>query len=243
MPSLRGDYVVTAADGRAAVLTQAIQGHSPGETEATRSSMADLLSRIHVEAAKLGLHGNGWTSSLRLFDWSFNPWWDLDAVVHQDAYYPQTVLVRQQLELVPSILEGMAGLPECLGHNDFHRGNLIAQGERIVDVVDWDWATVDWRVIDVAAGMGAWMFRSESDDYSAAVDFVERYGRSVDNFTETELRALRDILFLRSLWTVFYDLGRSAAGRLDSDAVRYRFEAHRRIELATQGLRKALHLT
>ena len=141
---------------------------------------------------------------------------------------------------VPKLFDRLGGLPECLIHNDFHRGNLIARGSEIVGVVDWDWATIDWRILDVAAGMRSWMLRPGLVGFAAAVGFVDRYSRSVGDFSPAERHYLPDVLWLRSLWTVFYDLGRAVDGGLDAESLQYRLDNHQQLQEVLPGLWAAL---
>lgn len=205
--------------------------------------MAALLGRAHTEARRLGLGGEGSFPALVELDWSSNPWWDLAAVNDQLGADRSVGAILAELDALPDLLDRLDGLPRCLVHNDFHRGNLIAKGSAIVGVVDWDWAVVDWRVIDVAAGMRSWMLRPGMAGPQAAVDFVQRYEQVAGRLSCAERHALPDVAYLRSLWTCLYDLGRAVAGRLDGAGLVYRFDAHHQLRSALPSLSCALGST
>jgi len=205
--------------------------------------MAELLGRIHAEAFRLRLGGQAWFPPLRRFDWSSNPWWDLGVINDQMGADPTVQAILAELDALPKLLVSLDGLPECLIHNDFHRGNLIANDKTIVGVVDWDWATIDWRALDVAAGMRCWMLHPDTPGLEAAVDFVDRYEHDAGRLSRAERHALPDILYLRSLWTCLYDLGRAVDCRLDGSGLVYRFDVHNQLRSALPLLSHSLKLS
>lgn len=44
-------------------------------------------------------------------------------------------------------------LPRLIVHHDYHPGNLRFAGDEIVGLFDFDWANLDWRVLDVALAL------------------------------------------------------------------------------------------
>jgi Ser/Thr protein kinase RdoA (MazF antagonist) len=229
VPSSNGRLVEAASDGRSAVLRHFIEGTEPSRTDDICQAMAALLAAVHSGSVWLGLHGGGWFPPLRFLDWEANPWWDISGLVELESNYPQVTEMRRQLEEVPRILQRLDGLPKCLVHNDFHRGNLIARGSRIVGVVDWDWAAIDWRLLDVASGLRSWISLPLYSGLGQAGHFVDQYAERVGDFASEERRLLPEVLWLRSLWTALFDLGRASRGELATAAAAARFELRGRL--------------
>jgi Ser/Thr protein kinase RdoA (MazF antagonist) len=240
IPSNNDRLVEAASDGRSAVLRCFIEGTQLNWTDETCQAMASVLAAVHSGSVRLGLRGEGWFPPLRCLDWESNLWWDVSCLADLESNYPQITELRRQLDEVPKLFQRLEGLPTCLVHNDFHRGNLVASGSRIVGVLDWDWATFDWRILDVASGMRSWISLPRYGGPEPAVRFVDQYAERVGDFTAEERRLLPEVLWLRSLWRVLFDLGRASEGQQDPDELAVAFEARGRLLAILAELREAL---
>ena len=108
-----------------------------------------------------------------------------------DSYYAAAVKVNEL---------GLADWPRQIVHSDWHPGNMLFRGSRVVAVIDYDAARIQQRVLDVANGALQFSIIGGGDDPGQWPDYLDdsRYKRflmgydSVPNcmLARAELRAL-----------------------------------------------------
>jgi Ser/Thr protein kinase RdoA (MazF antagonist) len=138
--------------------------------EGHRIEAARLLARLH--AARLGVPPRPDVPPLRELVWP-----------HRPTPEPLRDLASEIDEARAWGIEIVAGLRNCplvtgVIHGDFFRGNVLVVDDRAVGLVDWEEATVDWQIYDLANAV--WEFsklKDERDDYDRAAGdrFVAAY--------------------------------------------------------------------
>lgn len=222
-PTTAGHRAVTVGD-RVAVLATFVEGGRPLRSAALRSATAGVLARIHASGAAHTPTAQGFFPAIAAFDWTSNRWWDARRISTRGHGHPLVDLTLARLEDVPDIVRRMHGLPTAIVHNDFHLGNLVASPDGAIKaVIDWDWATVDWRVLDIASGLRFFILSGEGGDIASAVAFLDAYNLAATcPLTDAERHALPEVLRLRATWTALYDLGRRDLDTIDADGITYR---------------------
>ena len=66
-------------------------------------------------------------------------------------------------------------LTSGLVHDDYHDNNLLAEGEQITALLDWDDCHPDWLVLDLSNGMWEFCHVGEILDITAARAFLQAY--------------------------------------------------------------------
>ncbi len=95
---------------------------------------------------------------------------------------------------------GLDNWPEQIVHSDWHPGNMLFRGSRVVAVIDYDSARRYQRIIDVANGALQFSILGKGDDPASWPDYVDesrfkRFLRGYDSvpdcvLSRAELRAL-----------------------------------------------------
>lgn len=205
--------------GRPGVLTAFVDGTRPERGSlADRAANAAFLARLHVAAAERHLSGLGGFEPVAGTDWRSNAFWALDVLERTHRGHPLLERAHAGLALLPEVLAVLASLPHVLIHNDFHAGNVLMAGGAVAAVVDWDWACVDARMLDVAAGVRSFASGDAEADVAVADAFLDEYGLA----TSAERDALGAALWARELWAVLWDLGRHARGEATDEDLAFR---------------------
>ena len=167
----------------------------------TGLAAADLLARIHVRGA-------GWPQrrerpgrpSYAGLDWECNDWWDWSLV-------PKPRELVRAFEHTRAWIASAPPLSVVPVHGDSARQNILWRGERIVGVVDWEWARLEWPAIELAAA--AWTF-AEDDVESFVSAYVAAGGPGEPEVLEEGRR-------LQLLVNALYSLTRGGAGSAWAD--------------------------
>lgn len=103
-------------------------------------------------------------------------------------------------------------LPRQICHNDMSPANMLVAGGQITAVLDWEFATVAPRALDVAMGlrlvMQVWDDRAPWEYVARLAGGYNRYTR----MTDAELAALPELLRLRNTIPGLWWLGGGGAG-------------------------------
>ncbi|MGY4763329.1 phosphotransferase [Paenibacillus caseinilyticus] len=153
--------------------------------------------------------------------------------------------VRNALDGLEQSLPELLQLPVQLVHSDIVYGNMLASGDRITAVLDFEFVTPDWRAMELGVFL-AELFppdrlgspEAEEACWQAAERALEGYGRAA-GLTEAELQALPQLVLLRRLVLVPHFLGRSLAGVEAADRAQYYLAGFAKVQrlIAEQGLR------
>jgi Ser/Thr protein kinase RdoA (MazF antagonist) len=170
-----------------------------------RRELPALLARLHRRALAWPLtEQRADVPALRELDWDRNHWWDWSIVERTHS------LVRAFEELRRWVADADE-LCVCAIHGDFHPGNVLTQGGRIVGIVDWQYARRDWPAFELASVAWdlAWDERTNTVDRAARDAVVRTY---VDAGGPGEPEVLVPMARLEALVTVLFSLTRAARG-------------------------------
>lgn len=222
LPTRRGALFVEAHGRCAAVAPYIVGAPVDAGIRGHRKAMASTLARIHHAARHLDTSGRSVHPALRDLDWHANHWWDIGAIERGPSGAELWEVTKPRLPQVPRWLEALDGLPECIIHNDYGVVNVLMHDGAVAGVIDWDWTTVDWRMLDLGHAIRTVSRRGWKFDLNVAQQFIDDYQRGGESLKTRELDALPDLLRLQITWVALYDLGRACDGRLDLDSERYR---------------------
>lgn len=148
-------------------------------------------------------------------------------------------LAEELVERLPD--ERYRALPQAIVHGDYHPGNLKFQGGRVVGLFDWDWASRQPRMVDVADGLlffcavrdtpmiagDIWSLTSAFSIAASRADvFASAYAAHIAP-ERGELAALPDLMRCRWLFCRV-------------DAAQRKVEPERRVEFVTRDLERPL---
>lgn len=243
IPTTDGAPLFVDQTGRVAVLSEFIEGEHPDRAVAAhRRAAAQMLARLHTVAsnvrdpqARPGYPA--WTE----LDWRDNQWWAWTRVqrfLHDSdlSDVPEPAKIEERLakglEPLPGALLALADLdlPAIPIHNDYFEGNLLCRDSRrdarrdgrrdarrdarIVGVVDWDEARLDWRAWEIANA--TWSFSRAAEEHRmdtlTAQAFLADYESAGGEITDDERRVLVQLMRVRLLWETLYELGRGCLG-------------------------------
>ena len=238
VPTLNGGTVVRQLNGTLAALFRVLPGAAAdrGNLDHIRACGAALaalhsaLRRVDVPPPPAGQvrYGDLDRISPRVPDpWSLADGLTLDAGTRERL---RAALARARAE-IPTLY---AALPQQLCHNDYGPGNTLVADGRVTAILDFEFAGVDLRAIDVAAGWywavgPKWGSSAELAFYRAFVEgYVEatRPSREADRLTrepgrptgeitrltEAEIDAMPSLSRLVRVTSVVHWAGRHRAG-------------------------------
>ena len=123
-------------------------------------------------------------------------------------------------------------LPSQVCHNDFAPANLLIDWGRVRAVLDWEFATLAPRALDIAMGLRMTMqVWDNPEPWEIARRFCRGYGRWI-RLTEAEVLALPQLIRLRTAIPLLWWLGRRET-RDDLDRIPAHIE---RVQRATRWL-------
>ena len=126
------------------------------------AAFAGLLARVHARgAAWPDARPRPGRPSYAALDWEHNDWWDWTVV----AKPPELV---RAFEHARAWIDSGPQLFACPVHGDPAAQNTIWRDGRLVGLVDWEWARLDWPAVEVA--LAAWTFADDGRD-----EFVAAY--------------------------------------------------------------------
>ncbi len=108
-------------------------------------------------------------------------------------------------------------LPQVVIHSDYHPGNLRFEGEAVSGLVDFDWAKVDLRAVDV--GLALWYFcvswESEVDgelrleDARRFLEGYQNYLRSISGYPAlmpAEIGFMPDMVSAGNIYVIYWTI-------------------------------------
>jgi homoserine kinase type II len=224
LPTLDGESSVRAADRFVAVFPY-IKG-APAEhgDERHRDAAAQLLGRFHAAAAELRPAQRPRAVALH----------ELRPAIERGSYFagigaearPWPTELRTRTGFIDDARAWLLDFVEevwarrkptqGLVHGDFFVGNVLIEQERVVGLVDWEEARLDWTLFDVSSAV--WEFCKSGDkttfDRLAAASFLASYRSAGGTLPADEddlivplIRARRILEVLRSPYDRTVDWG------------------------------------
>ncbi|MGF9695488.1 MULTISPECIES: phosphotransferase [Paenibacillus] len=125
--------------------------------------------------------------------------------------------MQELLPVLPALFEalnGMDDLPHQLVHGDVNASNVLSDDHgRICAILDFEFATWDLRVMELAVPMSDLLTMDKSDEWmwQALEGLIRGFQKQVRLETE-ELRAIPQLILLRSLDVVMHFISRMFEG-------------------------------
>lgn len=130
------------------------------------------------------------------------------AAVRADADYLMAAVAGAQAAIDRALA---LALPEQQIHADVHFDNvLVAADGRVAALLDFEFSSVDWRVMDLVVGLSKYVGLENVEP--AFIEWVEGYAAAGGELTADEARLVPDLIIVRILSNVVYFVGRSLAG-------------------------------
>jgi Ser/Thr protein kinase RdoA (MazF antagonist) len=169
-----------------------------------RHALPTLLARLHRRAQAWPVpEQRPNVPSLLERDWDRNDWWDWSLV---EKTPPLLRAFRELREWV----EDARDLLVVAIHGDFHPGNLLVRGGRIVAVVDWQYARRDWPAFELASM--AWDLSWHEESGVDPVVRDEAIRDYLDAGGPAEPEVVMPMARLEALVSVLFSLTRAARG-------------------------------
>lgn len=122
-----------------------------------------------------------------------------------------------------------SSLPVQLIHGDLHYDNVLVQDGRVTALLDFEFASFDWRALELAIGLSKYA-GEEPEAMPYFDDYIDGYAMT-GQLTKEEARAIPDLINLRILSNIVYFVGRHLAGEDDISTITTRIENYaRRVE-------------
>jgi len=157
--------------GRAVSVLPYVDGR-PAERDLDWKVAAEMLGRLHAEAATLKAERRPGHPPLTGRDWSCPDVSGAPAAIRERARELGAALRRCRSEA--------DSLPLGPIHGDYHRGNVLVRDGRVVGLVDWGEAHVDSFAYELANGVWEFCVDKARDDFDRARGraFVGAYRRA-----------------------------------------------------------------
>jgi len=173
------------------------------DDDAQRLGVARLLARLHW-VGRVWKRPRPDRPAFADLDLEVNAWWDLRIVEMAPVLARAYERSREWLAAAPLLGRGAV-------HGDIYRGNLRVRDGRIVGIVDWEDARVDWPAWELANAT----WEVCKDEARNRLD-PERSARFLDAYAEAEgpgeLGPFDDLLRLRLVADALYSLTAGARG-------------------------------
>jgi Ser/Thr protein kinase RdoA (MazF antagonist) len=146
-------------DGRVVSLLPFVEAGRGG------AGAAELLARIHRRGLEWPAPGQRpERPSYRDLDWDRNDWWDWSLV-------PKPPELVRGFERMRAFVRDAPPLATTTVHGDIAPQNILSRDGRIVALIDWEYARVEWAALELANA--AWSLREHDvqsfvDEYRAA---------------------------------------------------------------------------
>jgi Ser/Thr protein kinase RdoA (MazF antagonist)/thymidylate kinase len=210
-----------SVDGACFAVSDAIRGYrhphemvmAPGDRRQLDAIAARLLARLHAvledldipPSATLGFAGR---NGPRVRDVS----WYADRLADAPAPRRVRAWVHGALWELYESFEA-EGLATTVVHGDYGPYNLLVRPGQVPMVVDFELARRDWRLVDLATGIGWFAQRRRRFDVAAGRRFLDAY-RQGSTITEDELQRLPQLAAFLALQRAVIAWSRTADGTL-----------------------------
>ena len=116
-----------------------------------------------------------------------------------------------------------SALPTQLIHGDLHYDNVLVEGDRITGLLDFEFAALDWRAMELAICLSK--YAGEAEPMAFLQPFVEGYAEH-GVLTADEVAAVPSLIILRILSNVVYFVGRALAKEDELSTLTKRIETY-----------------
>jgi len=126
-------------------------------------------------------------------------------------------ILRTEMETFEQEIGAFSDLPHQLVHGDLNCSNILVRGGRVSGVLDFEFASPDFRIMDAAIFLSELIVHVQEDRWTHVEAYLTGYG-AAGGMTLREVMALPLCIKNRRMSNVIHFLGRLLAG-LDDPAV------------------------
>ncbi|SEM85723.1 phosphotransferase [Paenibacillus sp. OV219] len=119
--------------------------------------------------------------------------------------------IMEQLDQLMTLRNQLTELPHQWIHGDIGYTNALADGERIVGILDFEFCSIDVRAMELAIVLSGLPNEQTDESLNRIALFAQGYGGAT-RLTEAELLLLPSLVKLRMLDIFFHFAGRLLAG-------------------------------
>ncbi|MDF2962886.1 MAG: aminoglycoside phosphotransferase [Paenibacillus sp.] len=216
VPALNGEYVAVLPSGKLSMLFEYREGERADlangkHTASIGRAMGNLVTALgHVN---LGLEA------------AYEPYYELYEIhplvqreelekwlqhMKTGRFKSEAVHLEEEINRLLDHLPNLQRLPVQLVHSDIVAGNVLTIGDEVSAILDFEFVTPDLRVMDAAVFMNE-LIRYHGGRWDLLEAFIRGYAETA-SFTADEIRALPQLILLRSVVLCIHFLGRQWAG-------------------------------
>jgi homoserine kinase type II len=126
---------------------------------------------------------------------------------------PQVDFMLEQMTLMEENISCYLAqrFPRQIIHGDLVYCNALStEGGTITGIIDFEFAAVDWRAMELAVGLSKYS-NQEGSRYQLIDNFVRGYSERA-LLTHSEIKSIPELIILRLLSNIVYFLGRAVSG-------------------------------
>lgn len=225
IPTSRGETLVTVNSDES-LLRIALLPYITGEIGSRQNiahthAISQTLAELHHALAKFDSSGK--MSQLPA-------WGDLNHIHPLVTPLEVTKLLKltltQQERLVKTLTEVMEAVPNLYKtlpvqptHADYLSANVLLRENRVVGVLDFEFATSDLRLMDYVAALDHFTrFSGQVPDWEFVKAFITGYGKHI-SLSQLEVEALRSVWLLQQASCIVYWTGWLSEGKVTHQSV------------------------
>jgi len=219
--SLKGEDFVVTPNGNQAVMFTLISGHLPDETN---------LKHIKEFGRAAGELTTGWKDLKIDMPCPTFPYYELYKIhplvpnketLQKSITSPVFDKMREQADFLYEEIMKLEGafesyhkiLPKQNLHGDLWMGNCLIENDKITAILDFEFASIDWRALEVAICVAR--FALAENPWECFEAFLQGFSQTC-SLLEEEIQAIPALIKLRTLTNVIHFIGRYIEG-LDSE--------------------------
>jgi homoserine kinase type II len=130
--------------------------------------------------------------------------------MRQGVFAKDVLLLENEIEKLLKMIPILKQLPVQLVHSDIVAGNVLAKGDEVSAILDFEFVTPDLRAMDAAVFINE-LVKYHGDRWELLDAFIAGYSASA-KLTADEIEALPQLILLRSIVLCIHFLGRQWAG-------------------------------
>jgi homoserine kinase type II len=119
-----------------------------------------------------------------------------------------------EIEATEAVLARIASLspplPQQLINADLHTDNVLVEGQRVTGVLDFEFAAIDWRCMELVVGVSKYC--GAADPRPLLVEYIEGYRAGGGSFTAVEVELIPELIIMRILNNMYVHTLECAVG-------------------------------
>ncbi|GLX68083.1 phosphotransferase [Paenibacillus glycanilyticus] len=218
-----GESISATADGALATLCRFIRGKRPSvSNKAHIVPLGEMAAKLSAALRSITIMQKPQYDPYYLLEETYRTLIqdELPALMRSSNRFiekaSKTAAIEEQLNTLSGKLKAVRELPHQWIHGDLNFSNSVADGDRIIGVLDFEFCTVDVRAMELVVSLIDFFKGEDSQIWEGLRLFCQGYGR-IDKLTAPEVEALPVLIKLRTLDVFLHFANRRKEG-LDDEA-------------------------